>query len=120
MILTGALLLGLLAALIAIAAIEAHRLGIGFRQALLYVPFKLVYRIRDKQMRAAGAAIAPVIYMMWHQSRIEPALMLSLLPEQTLHILDEESARSAWLEPWRALARTIAFNTQHVFVSRRF
>ena len=120
MILTGTLLLGLLAAVTIFAAIEAHHLGIGFRQALLYVPFKLVYRIRDKQIRTASAANAPVIYMIWHQSRIEPALMLSLLPEQTLHILDEGSARSAWLEPWRALARTIAFNTQHVFVSRRF
>ena len=45
--------------------------------------------------------------------------MLSLLPEQTLHILDEASAKSIWLEPWRELARTITFNAQHVFVSRR-
>ena len=45
--------------------------------------------------------------------------MLSLLPEQTLHILDEESANSIWLEPWRELARTITFNAKHVFVSRR-
>jgi len=45
--------------------------------------------------------------------------MLSLLPSDTLHILDEESARSLWLDPWRALARTIAFNAHHVFVSRR-
>ena len=55
----------------------------------------------------------------WHQSRLDPALMLSLLPEQTLHILDEGRARSPWLEPWRELARTIAFNAEHVFVSRR-
>ena len=41
------------------------------------------------------------------------ALMLSLLPEQTLHILDEDSAKAAWLEPWRELARTIAFNAEH-------
>ncbi|TGT93924.1 2-acyl-glycerophospho-ethanolamine acyltransferase, partial [bacterium M00.F.Ca.ET.155.01.1.1] len=47
------------------------------------------------------------------------ALMLSLLPDDTLHILDEASARSPWLEPWRELARTIAFNAEHVFVSRR-
>ena len=45
--------------------------------------------------------------------------MLSLLPQQTLHILDETSAKSAWLEPWRELARTITFNAKHVFVSRR-
>ncbi|TIW38205.1 MAG: 2-acyl-glycerophospho-ethanolamine acyltransferase, partial [Mesorhizobium sp.] len=54
-----------------------------------------------------------------HQSRFEPALMLSLLPDDTLHILDDASARSPWLEPWRELGRTIAFNAEHVFVSRR-
>src|SRR5690606_32212008 len=53
------------------------------------------------------------------QSRIEPALMLSLLPEDTLHILDEQTAKAVWMEPWRELARTIAFNARHVFVSRR-
>ena len=72
-----------------------------------------------KAIRDASAAEAPVIYAVWHQSRIDPALMLSLLPEQTLHILDEASAKSIWLEPWRELARTITFNAQHVFVSRR-
>ena len=50
---------------------------------------------------------------------IDPALMLSLLPDDTLHILDETSARSIWLEPWRELARTVAFKAEHVFVSRR-
>ena len=42
--------------------------------------------------------------------------MLSLLPENTLHILDDYSASAAWLEPWRELARTIVFNAEHVFV----
>ena len=119
MILTGAILLCLLGVWLAIAAVDVFRLGIGFRQALLYVPFKLLYRIRDRAIRSANEAQAPVIYAVWHQSRIDPALMLSLLPEQTLHILDEASAKSIWLEPWRELARTITFNAQHVFVSRR-
>ena len=119
MILSGAILLGILAAWLAIALFESYRLGIAFRQALLYLPFKFAYRIDDKAIRAVGGADAPIVYLIWHQSRIDPALMLSLLPEQTLHILDEDSARAGWLEPWRELARTIAFNTQHVFVSRR-
>src|ERR1700754_519638 len=119
MILTGAILLCLLGVWLAIAALDIFRLGLGFRQAVLYVPFKLLYRIRDKAIRSANEASAPVIYAVWHQSRIDPALMLSLLPEQTLHILDEASAKSVWLEPWRELARTITFNAQHVFVSRR-
>ncbi|TPK90116.1 MULTISPECIES: AMP-binding protein [unclassified Mesorhizobium] len=119
MILTLALLAGLALAWLLIAVIERFRLDLRFTQALLYVPFKLAYRIADNRIRIARSAKTPVIYVVSHQSRIEPALMLSLLPDDTLHILDEASARSPWLEPWRELARTIAFNAEHVFVSRR-
>ncbi|TIV77746.1 MAG: 2-acyl-glycerophospho-ethanolamine acyltransferase, partial [Mesorhizobium sp.] len=119
MILTLALLAGLVFAWLLIAVIERFRLDLRFTQALLYVPFKLVYRIADNRIRIARSANTPVIYVISHQSRIEPALMLSLLPDDTLHILDEASARSPWLEPWRELGRTIAFNAEHVFVSRR-
>ena len=94
MILTGAILLGLPVSWLAMAAGAAHRLRIGFRQALLYVPLKLAYRIDDRAMRDAGSASDSVIYVVWHQSHLDPALMLSLLPEQTLHILDEGSAKS--------------------------
>ena len=119
MILTGALLVGVLAAWLLIAGIESYRLGIAFRQAFLYAPLKLVWSIDDAGLKQARDADPPVIYVVTHQSRIDPALMLALLPEQTLHILDEYSARAMWLEPFRELARTIAFNAEHVFVSRR-
>ncbi|RUX44924.1 2-acyl-glycerophospho-ethanolamine acyltransferase [Mesorhizobium sp. M4A.F.Ca.ET.050.02.1.1] len=119
MILTLALLAGLVAAWLLIGILETMRLGLRFTQALLYVPFKLAYRIADERIRVARNAKAPVIYVISHQSRFEPALMLSLLPDDTLHILDDASARSPWLEPWRELGRTIAFNAEHVFVSRR-
>ncbi|PBB34588.1 AMP-binding protein [Mesorhizobium sp. WSM3868] len=119
MILTLALLAGLVFAWLLIGVIERFRLDLRFTQALLYVPFKLAYRIVDDRIRIARNARTPVIYVVSHQSRIEPALMLSLLPDDTLHILDEASARSPWLEPWRELARTIAFNAEHLFVSRR-
>lgn len=102
-----------------IAVIEKFRLGLSFSQAFLYTPFKLAYRVVDHKLRIARGTEAPVIYTIVHQSKLDPALMLSLLPEDTLHILDEASARSFWLEPWRELARTIAFNAEHVFVSRR-
>jgi acyl-[acyl-carrier-protein]-phospholipid O-acyltransferase / long-chain-fatty-acid--[acyl-carrier-protein] ligase len=119
MILSVAILLSLCAVWLAAALFLRYRLGISFRQALLYLPFKIFYRIDDSAVSEAREGSAPVIYAIWHQSRIDPALMLSLLPEQTLHILDEASAGSIWLEPWRELARTIAFKAQHVFVSRR-
>ncbi|WP_395451399.1 AMP-binding protein [Aminobacter sp. UC22_36] len=101
------------------AGILAHGRSIRFRQALLYLPLKLIYRVQDNALSQVRDADAPVIYVISHQSRLEPALMLSLLPEQTLHILDDASAKAFWLEPWRELGRTIAFNAEHVFVSRR-
>lgn len=119
MILTGTIALCILAAYLAGALWQKVRLGITLRQALLYLPLKLAYRIDDSRIRAARKVEAPVVYVVSHQSRLDPALMLALLPENTLHILDEASARSHWLEPWRELARTIVFNAEHVFVSRR-
>ncbi|MEX0955579.1 MAG: 1-acyl-sn-glycerol-3-phosphate acyltransferase [Rhizobiaceae bacterium] len=91
---------------------------ISLRQALLLVPVVLAHRLGVR----GGANLRsdpPTLYAILHQSRLDPALMLALLPEDTLHILDAASARSAWLEPWRAMARTIPFNPEHVFVSRR-
>lgn len=101
------------------AIVEKVRLGLSPAQAVLYAPFKLIYRISDSRIDIARGAQAPVVYVVTHQSRIDPALMLSLLPDETLHILDQASAKSVWMEPWRELARTIAFNAEHVFVSRR-
>lgn len=119
MILASSIALGIAAAYLAAAILQMFRLGLSLRQALLYLPLKLAYRIGDGKIRAARAVQTPVVYVVTHQSRLDPALMLSLLPEDTLHILDEESARSPWLEPWRNLGRTIVFNAEHVFVSRR-
>jgi acyl-[acyl-carrier-protein]-phospholipid O-acyltransferase/long-chain-fatty-acid--[acyl-carrier-protein] ligase len=119
MILTGAMLLAVVLALVAVAMVLKFQLGLGFTQALFYAPLKLAWRVADERIGIARDAEAPVIYTISHQSKLDPALMLSLLPEQTLHILDEHSAKSTWLEPWRELARTIAFNAEHVFVSRR-
>jgi len=101
-----------------LAALHAGMRGLTFRQSFFHLPVKLAYRVRDGSS-ANIRGEPPVIYAILHQSRLDPALMLALLPSDTLHILDEASAKSAWLEPWRAMARTIAFNARHVFVSRR-
>ena len=57
MILTLALLAGLVFAWLLIGVVEKFRLGLRFTQALLYVPFKLAYRIDDNRIRdrAQGA-----------------------------------------------------------------
>jgi acyl-[acyl-carrier-protein]-phospholipid O-acyltransferase / long-chain-fatty-acid--[acyl-carrier-protein] ligase len=119
MILTASILAGLVAAYLVAAGTVAFLADIGLRQALFYAPFKLIWRVNDRDMRLARQAQAPVIYAVVHQSKIDPALMLALLPEDTLHILDAYSAEAAWLEPYRNLARTIAFKAEQIFVSRR-
>lgn len=119
MILTGKILLVIAIAYAACSWWLAYRLGISFRQAIFYVPLKLFYRVDDSSVRGIRSAPSPVIYVISHRSRLEPAFALSLLPDDTLHILDARSARSAWLEPYRELARTIAFNAEHLFVNRR-
>ena len=119
MILTGMIVATVVALYVIAALAQVYRLGVTFQQAALYLPLKVAFRIADGGIRIARQADAPVIYAISHQSRLDPALMLALLPDDTLHILDEESAESSWLEPFRTLARSIPFNASHVFVSRR-
>lgn len=114
-----AIIAALVAACTALAAWLAVSRKITFQQALLYLPIRLLYRVDDGAMTEARNAPAPVIYVVTHQSKLDPALMLSLLPADTLHLLDAGSANAAWLDPWRSLARTISFNTEHLFISRR-
>ncbi|WP_368856651.1 AMP-binding protein [Chelativorans sp. ZYF759] len=96
----------------------AFRLRISFRQALLYAPVKAVFIIRNDGPLPLAKGRG-TIYVVSHRSRLDPAVMLSLLPADTLHILDHDTAKSWWMEPYRDLARTIPFNATHVFVSRR-
>ena len=106
MILTGAVILLLAALYAAAAAWLMFRLGLSRQQAILYLPLKLLFRTGDRGMRDARAAPTPVIYVVTHQSGFDPALMLSLLPEETLHILDPESASAWWPQVLRPTART--------------
>lgn len=118
MVLTALVLGGIAAAWLAMASWLAWRQRVTFRQAFFLAPIAALWRLDARDLRRA-ADTSRVIYVVSHQSRLDPALMLSLLPDDTLHILDEESARAAWLEPWRALSRTITFNPEHIFISRR-
>ena len=92
--------------------------GPSFRQALLHAPLKALFSIRDRSLVSVRET-RRVVYVVSHESRLDAALMLALLPEDTLHILDEYSARAWWMEPWRELGRTITFNPAHLFISRR-
>ncbi|MBI1620250.1 1-acyl-sn-glycerol-3-phosphate acyltransferase [Aquamicrobium zhengzhouense] len=119
MILITVVIAAVVAAWLLLTFVHARRQKITLRQALLYAPLALIWRIDAGALSKTAADDGPLLYVVSHQSRLDPALMLCLLPENTLHILDDHAASSPWLEPWRDLARTIAFNPEHVFVSRR-
>ncbi len=93
--------------------------GISFHQALAYTPLRLARRIDDSALADLPSAQGPLIYVILEQSTLDSALMLSLLPEDTLHILNPATTSSHWLDPYKALARTVSFNAEHVFINRR-
>lgn len=118
MILAAILIVGIAIVWLGYAALLARRQRVTFRQAFVLAPLALARRLDARSLRAAHAETR-IVYVVLHQSRLDPALTLSLLPEDTLHILDDYSAKAVWLEPSRSLARTIVFNAEHLFVSRR-
>jgi acyl-[acyl-carrier-protein]-phospholipid O-acyltransferase/long-chain-fatty-acid--[acyl-carrier-protein] ligase len=118
MIFAGLALAGMAVAWLALAIWTSYRQRITLGQALAYTPLALIWRIDARTLRDANEP-GPMIYVVTHRSSLDPALMLSLLPEDTLHILDGYSSNAAWLEPWRSLARTATFNPEHIFVSKR-
>ena len=118
MILAGSIIAALVLVWIVLAAVLASTQRISFRQAILLVPLHVLWGVDGTALRNAHAHRS-VVYVVSHQSRLDAALMLSLLPDDTLHILDAYSANAAWMEPWRTLSRTSAFNPEHIFVNRR-
>ncbi len=117
--LVTAIIVAVLAVFLVTVLVEKALNRISFAQALLFTPLRLIWRVDTTGLAAVQRSKAPVVYAVSHQSGLDPALMLCLLPADTLHILDPDSAASHWLEPFRGLARTIEFNARHVFVSRR-
>lgn len=95
------------------------RCRLSFLQGIAAAPLGLIADIAPAAINNARNTPAPVIYAISRKSVFDTALALALLPSDTLHILDERCAASPLLEPYRALARTIAFHPNHVFVSRR-
>ena len=57
--LAGYILLAFVAVVLALAAVLKVRLGLRYRQALAYLPFKFIYRIQDRDIREASNAPAP-------------------------------------------------------------
>lgn len=103
---------------LALAILAMVRNDIGFYQAILFAPLYTLFGVDTRQLRQTGRPKG-TIYVIGHRSRLDPALMLCLLPPDTLHLLDEHAASAAWMEPYRSLSRTVAFNPEHIFMSRR-
>ncbi len=88
-------------------------------QAFWYLPLKLIYRIDDKSLRDLETAQGPVIYVISHQAKFDAALMMALLPANTLHILDPRAVSSAVVNFFRPLARSTVFAPEQILKNRR-
>lgn len=117
----------LLLAVIAILAIAfivlawtvKSRLDVSWRQALAVLPFKLLYGLDTHNFSPARKAERPVIFAISEQSRLDPAVFLSILPEGTLHVLDPESAKHRVVGWYRSLSRSVVFNKEKMISNRR-
>jgi acyl-[acyl-carrier-protein]-phospholipid O-acyltransferase/long-chain-fatty-acid--[acyl-carrier-protein] ligase len=114
------LCIAVIAAGLAVAALrEMSNSGNDFRQALYFAPLKLIYRIDTRAMPRARDADRPVIYTISEQSKLDPAVYMALLPGDTLHILDPASAGNWLVETFRAVAKSVVFDREHMVSNRR-
>jgi acyl-[acyl-carrier-protein]-phospholipid O-acyltransferase / long-chain-fatty-acid--[acyl-carrier-protein] ligase len=89
-----------------------------FRQGLSYLPLKLLYRVDDQSLRDIGDIKGPLVYVISHQAKFDAALMLAVLPSDTLHILDPRAGH--WLvNSFRTLARSTVFGPEQILKNRR-
>ncbi len=95
------------------------RLHLTYPQALAWLPLKLAYRIDDTSLVGHTDQNGPLIYVISHQSRMDPALMLARLPSDTLHMLDPRSVSHPLTNWFRPLARSTVFGADKVLKNRR-
>ncbi|MEO1701621.1 MAG: AMP-binding protein [Pseudomonadota bacterium] len=105
--------------LFAIALVDVRTIGISWKQALCLSPLSALYRFDNSSLSASNRAKRPIIYAISEQSRLDPALYMASLPEETLHVLDPASA-NFWPTSWfRDLARTVVFDKEKMIANRR-
>ncbi|GAB4349672.1 MAG: AMP-binding protein [Oricola sp.] len=103
-----------------VALIEMNATGTSFRQALYFAPLKVIYRIDTHRLRRAKTGSGgATIYAISEQSKLDPAIYMALLPNDTLHVLDPASAGSWLVQTFRALARSVVFDKEHMISNRR-
>jgi acyl-[acyl-carrier-protein]-phospholipid O-acyltransferase/long-chain-fatty-acid--[acyl-carrier-protein] ligase len=90
-----------------------------YPQALAWLPLKLIYRIDDSSLSPHVNQRGPLIYVISHQSQMDPALMLARLPSDTLHMLDPRSTQHVLTNWFRPLARSTVFGADKVLRNRR-
>ena len=92
----------------------ASRLGIGFGQALVFVPVSLALRIDISMLRPNPKTSGPVIHAISHQSAFDAALMMLVLPKDTLHILDPRAANNWLAGMLRSVVRSVVFSPEQL------
>ncbi len=102
-----------------VAGLHMRTLGVTFWQGLTLAAYSIVFRLDAHRLAAARAAEGPVIFAITEQSRLDPAIFLAGLPEDTLHVLDPASATHWPVESARPLARSVVFDKEKMIANRR-
>lgn len=113
------LVLIVIGGLIALAVSEMSNRGISLRQALYFSPLKALYRIDSSRLGTPSETPGPVIYAISEQSRLDPAIFMALLPDDTLHVLDPASADHWLVSFYRTIAKSVVFDKEKMIANRR-
>ncbi|QBK30265.1 2-acyl-glycerophospho-ethanolamine acyltransferase [Roseitalea porphyridii] len=114
-----ALLAVAIAAVAFIAFREQRRLGTSWRQALALVPLKLLTRLDTRGLQPVRNSDGPVIFAVNEQARLDPAICLAALPDDTLHVLDPASADHFIVGAYRSLGKAVVFDKEKMLANRR-
>ncbi|MEM1376542.1 MAG: AMP-binding protein [Pseudomonadota bacterium] len=104
-------------ALLSFAAMR--QLGVSWKQALALAPLKAFFRLNTRELGAANEAEGPIIYAISEQSKLDPAIFMAALRDDTLHVLDPASSKH-WPTSWyRDLTRSVVFDKEKMISNRR-
>ncbi|MEM0898597.1 MAG: AMP-binding protein [Pseudomonadota bacterium] len=116
------LLIGLIAVVLGffgLAAFQKHTLANTWRQALALTPLKVFYRLDTSRIGKTSDIAGPLIYVISEQSKLDAAIMLATLPDDTLHVLKPETSQNWLVSSHRSLARSVVFDKERLIANRR-
>lgn len=102
-----------------LAVRERAALGASWAQATALAPLKLALRLDTRGLVPVRDTGGPVVFAIHEQARIDAAVSLAALPDDTLHVLDPASAGHRLVEAFRPLGKAVVFDKERMIANRR-